>query len=108
MSLLNLAYGTASATPLLGLVSLICIVLWWRKDKRLSRIDGPKGRIFLGLGLSLPEHATQRLREWAQQYGEIYKIKIGWYTWVVLSSPEAIKEVFDKQVYISSTLELTF
>lgn len=67
-------------------------------NRPLNKIDGPKGNIFIGIGLSLPSHATQRLRDWAQQYGEVYKIRIGWYHWVVLSSPEAIKEVFDKQV----------
>lgn len=73
-------------------------VLWFLMNRPLNKIDGPKGNIFVGIGLSLPSQATQRLRDWAQQYGEVYKIRIGWYHWVVLSSPEAIKEVFDKQV----------
>ncbi|KAF2688363.1 O-methylsterigmatocystin oxidoreductase [Lentithecium fluviatile CBS 122367] len=68
------------------------------RDNRLAKIDGPKGRPFVGIGLSLPPNATRKLREWAQQYGEVYKIRIGWYYWVVLNSPEAIKEVFDRQV----------
>ncbi|MCJ1423848.1 hypothetical protein MMC29_001733 [Sticta canariensis] len=72
-------------------------VLWILINRLLNRIDGPKSNFFIGIGLSLPSQATQRLRDWAQQYGEVYKIRIGWYHWVVLSSPEAIKEVFDKQ-----------
>jgi len=88
----------ALALQVMALVSLVFVGLWVRGDRRLNKMDGPKGRIFIGLGLSLPQPASQKLREWAQQYGEIYKIKIGWYNWVVLSSPEAIKEVFDKQV----------
>lgn len=76
------------------------IVSWILMNRPLNRIDGPKGNIFVGIGLSLPSQATQRLRDWAQQYGEVYKFRIGWYHWVVLSSPKAIKEVFDKQVMI--------
>ena len=77
---------------------LTTTVLWILKNRPLNKIDGPKGNILFGIGLSLPPKATQRLREWAQQYGEVYKIRIGWYHWVVLNSPEAIKEVFEKQV----------
>ncbi|KAI9707018.1 MAG: hypothetical protein M1820_004606 [Bogoriella megaspora] len=81
-----------------GILLLLSIAaLWIRKDRRLNKINGPKGNIFGSIGLSLPPYATRRLREWAQEYGEVYKIRIGWYYWVVLNSPEAIKEVFDKQ-----------
>ena len=72
--------------------------LYTRGDRRLRKINGPKGNPLFGLGLALPPNATQKLREWAVKYGEIYKIRIGWYYWVVLNSPEAIKEVFDRQV----------
>jgi hypothetical protein len=88
----------ARVLQLVVLLPLLALVFWIRRDKRLDKIDGPKGRLFVGLGLSLPQPASQRLREWAQQYGDIYKIKIGYYNWVVLSSPEAVKEVLDKQV----------
>lgn len=88
----------ALALQVVALVTLVLVWCWVRGDRPLHKMDGPKGRIFIGLGLSLPQPASQRLREWAQQYGEIYKIKIGWYNWVVLSSPEAVREVFDKQV----------
>lgn len=83
---------------------LLAFVLWIRRDRRLDKIDGPKGNPFVGIGLSLPPYATQRLREWAKQYGEVYKIRVGWYHWVVLNSPEAMKEVFDKQVDLASPL----
>ena len=90
------------AYPLLvaaaSFILVTATVLWNFRKRPLDKIGGPKGNILVGIGLSLPPKATQRLREWAQQYGEVYKIRIGWYHWVVLSSPEAIKEVFDKQV----------
>ncbi|KAI0410772.1 cytochrome P450 [Xylaria grammica] len=31
------------------------------------------------------------------EYGEVYKVKIGWYNWVAINSPEAMREIFDKQ-----------
>ncbi|KIW99522.1 uncharacterized protein Z518_11261 [Rhinocladiella mackenziei CBS 650.93] len=34
--------------------------------------------------------------KWAREHGEIYQIWQGTERWVVLSSPEAVKEVFDK------------
>lgn len=98
MTIVNVLY--AYALPVVaGIISLITAAVLWILNKRpLNKIDGPTGNIIFGIGLSLPPRATQRLREWAQQYGEVYKLRIGWYHWVVLSSPEAIKEVFDKQV----------
>ena len=102
-----------SALPILiaFILLLTAVVQWVRQERPLNKIDGPKGNLLFGIGLSLPPKATQRLREWAQQYGEIYKIRIGWYHWVILNSPEAIKEVLDKQVCIPlqlfTTIELT-
>jgi hypothetical protein len=96
MAMINMFSASALLFLAATITLLMVVMLHIRKD-RLSKIDGPKGNIFVGLGLALPPYATQRLREWAQQYGEVYKIRIGWYNWVVLSSPEAIKEILDKQ-----------
>lgn len=76
------------------------MVLLWvvRRDKRLDKLPGPKGSLLTGIGRDLPPNAIQKFREWAEEYGEVYKIRLGWYTWVVLSSPEAVKEILDKQV----------
>lgn len=98
MAILNIPLAIA-----LPAVAGIVLLLTWRlylvlERRPLNKINGPKGNIFVGNGLSLPPRANQKLREWAQQYGEVYKIRFGWYHWVVLNSPEAIKEVFDKQV----------
>lgn len=84
----------------------VAISLYIRRDRRLSKINGPKGNPFVGIGLALPPNATQKLREWAVEYGEVYKMRIGWYNWVVLNSPDAIKEVFDRQVCSSYTSRL--
>jgi hypothetical protein len=68
-------------------------LIWWKRDRRLSTIDGPRGMF-----LSLPPRATHVFRAWAQQYGELFKIRMGGYNWVVVNSPQAMKEIFDKQV----------
>lgn len=98
MAIVNRLY--AYPLPVIaGFVVLItATALFLRKDKGLNKIGGPKGNAFVGNGLSLPPYATKKLREWAQEYGEVYKIRIGWYHWVVLNSPEAIKEILDRQV----------
>lgn len=85
------------------LLAPIVITISWclARDRRLDKLAGPKGNAFVGIGLSLPSHPTRKLREWALQYGELYKVRIGWYDWVVISSPEAMKEIFDKQVCAS-------
>ncbi|KAJ7182771.1 cytochrome P450 [Mycena crocata] len=44
-----------------------------------------------------------RLTEWARHYGDIYSIKIGSGTMVVLSSAAAIKEVVDKHGWVGSS-----
>lgn len=98
MAILNILY--TNALPIAaGVIFLVtAAVLWIRQNRPLNKIDGPKGNLLFGIGLSLPPKATQRLREWAQQHGEVYKIRIGWYHWVILNSPEAVKEIMDKQV----------
>lgn len=32
------------------------------------------------------------------KYGEVFKLRVGWFNWVVINSPEAMKEILDKQV----------
>ena len=107
MTIIDILYTNALTITVGITILLISVVLWLRQQGPLERVDGPKGNILFGIGLSLPPKATQRLREWAQQYGEVYKIRIGWYHWVILNSPEAIKEILDKQVHSLSSLTST-
>ncbi|KAG8997242.1 hypothetical protein FRB90_012552 [Tulasnella sp. 427] len=43
------------------------------------------------------EYAHYRFTEWAQKYGEIYSLKIGPATAIVISSAAAVKELMDKR-----------
>ncbi|KAJ7176735.1 cytochrome P450 [Mycena filopes] len=44
-----------------------------------------------------------KITDWARYYGEVFSIKIGSGTMVVLSSPSAIKEVVDKHGWVGSS-----
>lgn len=108
MAIVNILYMNALPIAAGVIFLFTAAVLWTHQNRPLNKIDGPKGNFLFGIGLSLPPKATQRLREWAQQYGEVYKIRIGWYHWVILNSPEAVKEILDKQVNDHSPLFTIF
>lgn len=100
----GLAYAAyVSLIAISILVSTLLGAYWICRDRRLSKVPGPQGNPIVGIGLDLPPNATQKFYDWAKEYGEVYKIRVGWWTWVVLNSPEAIKEVFDKQSVSTSS-----
>lgn len=78
-----------------GVILLLAIfLLWFQQDRRLNSMSGPKDYPLIGIGLSLSPRATSVFRGWALEYGEIFKLRVGWYNWVVINSPEAMKEIF--------------
>ena len=74
------------------------ILLWLKKDSRLNTIDGPRGWPIIGIGFELPPKSPEVFKNWARQYGEIFKLRVGMNNWVVVNTPEGVKEIFDKQV----------
>ncbi|KAF2462457.1 O-methylsterigmatocystin oxidoreductase [Lineolata rhizophorae] len=86
-------------------------VIWSRLKSRppkgLRSVPGPKGNLVLGNTLQLGKHPQQDFQRWANEFGEIYKIRLGWNNWYMLNSPEAVKEIMDKQsAYTSSRMPL--
>ncbi|KAF2169981.1 hypothetical protein M409DRAFT_19597 [Zasmidium cellare ATCC 36951] len=89
----------------LGLALLLCLVvptlayilIRQRAEYHLKTIAGPAGNLLTGIGISLPYRAHNVMRQWAVEYGELFRIRVGWYNWVVVNSAEAMKEIFDKQ-----------
>jgi hypothetical protein len=84
-------------------VPLVVLIVAWsllkHRNNPLRTIPGPKWKYpVIGLGFSLPPKPIHVFRKWAQKYGDIFRIRVGWYDWVVINSPEAFKEIFDKQV----------
>ncbi|KAF7349236.1 Cytochrome P450 [Mycena sanguinolenta] len=66
---------------------------------------GPPTVPLLGNLHLLPDIGQNHLKlmEWSRKYGEIFSVKIGPRTTVVLSSPTAIKEVVDKTSWAASS-----
>ncbi|KAK0637052.1 putative O-methylsterigmatocystin oxidoreductase [Bombardia bombarda] len=81
----------------LAVVVYYCTWSWFIRDRRLDKMPGPKGLPFIGVGISLPDKPHVRFREWATRYGEVFKIRVGWYNWVIINSPAAMQEVLNKQ-----------
>ena len=86
---------------LLGLV--VVVITWLRRDHRLDTIPGPKGYPLIGVGYKLPPKAPATFRKWAIEYGDVFKIRVGWYNWVVINTPEAIQEILEKQAVKTSS-----
>ena len=79
------------------------VTVWLRRDRRLSTIPGPKRYPFIGVGYKLPPKAPALFRQWAQQYGDVFQIRVGWYNWVVINTPEAVREILEKQAVKTSS-----
>lgn len=64
---------------------------------------GPPGLPILGNAHQLGSQPHQQITAWAREYGEVYKIRLGWNDWYMVCSPDACKEILDKQsAYTSS------
>ncbi|EXJ86779.1 hypothetical protein A1O3_03733 [Capronia epimyces CBS 606.96] len=68
----------------------------------LRRVPGPPGLPVIGNTLQLKPQPQRQLQAWASQYGELFQIQLGWYNWVFVNSPAAVKDIFDKQSAVTS------
>ncbi|KPI39709.1 Fumitremorgin C synthase [Cyphellophora attinorum] len=95
------------ATPLLTFLLLaIGLLLILRRSKvprGLRRVPGPRGLPIVGHTFSLKQAPQQQLRSWANRYGELFQIQVGWYNWVFINSPAAVKAMLDKQSAVTSS-----
>ncbi|KAI1781372.1 putative O-methylsterigmatocystin oxidoreductase [Hypoxylon cercidicola] len=85
---------------LLGVAILFIAWLWL--DRRLESMPGPRG-VFVGIGRNLPPRTAALFRKWAMEYGEVFKLRVGWYEWVVINTPEAVREILEKQAVSTSS-----
>ena len=85
---------------LLFLTAAFSIIAWLRREHRLDKVEGPRGWPFIGIGITLPRGAPVIFREWGAKYGDLFKKRVGWYNWVVINSPDAFREILEKQVSI--------
>lgn len=94
--------------PLTACVALLLLIvltrhyLQSRSPKGLRYVPGPRGLPIIGNTLQLEPAPQRQLQGWAREYGELFKIQIGWYNWVFVNSPAAVRAILDKQSAVSS------
>lgn len=69
-----------------------------------SRANRPCASLIVLVGntLQLGPQPQKQLTAWAKQYGELMQVQIGWENWIFLNSPQAVKDILDKQSAITS------
>ncbi|KAH7068462.1 cytochrome P450 76C3 [Paraphoma chrysanthemicola] len=94
-------------TIFLLVASLVAFLIYHRYQKRPPRgtqhAPGPAGLPVLGNAHQLGRQMHQQITAWAREYGDLYKIRLGWSDWYMICSPEACKEILDKQSVHSSS-----
>jgi hypothetical protein len=84
-----------SISLLLPLAVILAITLLShrrRPPKGYRLVPGPKGVPILGNTLQIPpDRAEKKFMEWAREYGELFRIQMGWNEWVFVNSDVATK-----------------
>lgn len=86
---------------LLGVVAVLIIMLFLRKDGRKGkRIPGPLGLPLLGCALDVnTENIHEKFSEYARQYGDIFQVKLMNFNIIGLNTGEMIKEAASSDGY---------
>ncbi|KAJ5103775.1 hypothetical protein N7532_004304, partial [Penicillium argentinense] len=66
-------------------------------------VPSPPGLPLIGNTFQLSSQPHRQFLKWARQYGEIYRVRLGLMDWYMLNSPEAVKEILDKQSATTSS-----
>ena len=90
---------------LIFLVIFLLIYLYTQKHStdKSHRVPSPPGLPLIGNTLQLSSQPHLQFLKWARQYGEIYRVRLGLMDWYMLNSPEAVKEILDKQSALTSS-----
>jgi hypothetical protein len=82
-----------SALLLLVIILVLSYVSTRRRPPKGYRVvPGPKGIPILGNTLEVPlSRPEKKFMEWAIEYGELYRIQMGWNDWVFVNSDVASK-----------------
>ena len=65
--------------------------------KGLRAVPGPRGLPLVGNTFQLGEYPHRTIIDWSRQYGELFKVRIGYENWIFLTSPSAVREIMDRQ-----------
>lgn len=91
-------YAVEIALAAAAAVLVVCYRILRIGSRENGLPPGPATSPVFGNLLQIPtKDAYRRFTVWAKDFGDIYSLKVGPGTIVVLSSPAAIKEVLDKQ-----------
>ena len=101
MDLLHQTFEQLQDLPKLTLYSgisaliLFVVYLTLRDPRRKYLPPGPRGLPIIGNIHQLPQtdEVSQVIINWARQYGEIFRIRLGMTDYIYLNTPEAIKEL---------------
>lgn len=90
------------------IIRLICTLLFtisrWILGDPMPTIPGPDDCRIIQVRWSLPRNPRTVMSEWATTYGELFKLRVGFYDYVVINSPEAFQEIFVKQAWRPFTM----
>jgi cytochrome P450 len=89
---------------LIGLLFFAIIFYAYRSRLDQARnIPSPPGLPLIGNTLQISSQPQLQFIQWARQYGEIYRARLGLRDWYILNSPESVKEILDKQSAVTSS-----
>jgi hypothetical protein len=78
--------------PFFLLLGLSYVSLRRRPPKGYRLVPGPKGLPLIGNTLDVPQSRPEKkFMEWAREFGELYRIQMGWNDWVFVNSDVAAK-----------------
>jgi Cytochrome P450 len=90
-----------------GSALLVIFLVWvFTRDPRQKHLPpGPKGLPIIGNTHQLPttDDVSKVIIQWAREYGEIFRIRLGMTNYIYLNTPEAVKELMDKKSNIYSS-----
>lgn len=90
--------------PIVAKIVVVLAIILFIAYRRRIRVPsgyrlppGPRGCPLIGSAHKLGPYPRNQFQKWAAQYGDVFQVQIGLQRWVLFNSPEAIKDVFDKQ-----------
>jgi hypothetical protein len=84
---------------------IIALYLGLRDPRRKHLPPGPRGLPIIGNIHQLPQtdEVSQVIINWAKQYGELFRIRLGMTDYIYLNTPSAVKDLMDKKSNIYSS-----
>ena len=97
--------GAAIALCLISIVAYSIVNSSRRSTpKGFDEVPGPKGAWLVGNTFQIPQVCPQlKFIEWSKQYGEIFRIQMGWNDWYFIQGDEAVKAILDRQASATSS-----